>query len=458
MSGAAADARAFALRSIERLDTWIGNNGWAGFDPHDIKGTRPFMYLLRPHPGLMTRLVRKPLLYFELFFPRAARRLFGVRPTINAKGVALFARAYLQLYEDSRDAGHLKKGIDCLDWLLEHPSPGYDEPCWGYPFDWQSGVVTPAGTPASVVTSAIGDAFWTAWKVLGEKRYLEVCEGICRFSLKYLKQDRMSDGTICFSYTPIDDFHVHNANLLVAELLVRVAKEVGSGEWLDIGIRAARYALKEQNADGSIYYWGRVQNHFNPDAIDHYHSGFEIRCLYSIWKLTGRVDFKAATERYYQFYLKNLIARRGESVAPKMTPKSFYPVNVHSCAEALLLNATLAPEFAEARALVRPLLRWIVSQMQQQDGSFLYMITRILLWERRSTIPYLRWGQAWMMLALSQCVRLESEGKQRDRAPRRPPGSHRAYRPAFRAQHLDRDLYRGSSASEAIVAAVKRSF
>jgi rhamnogalacturonyl hydrolase YesR len=402
-----ADTRTIASRAAEKLDHWITKNGWAGFDPHDIKGTRLFMYLLRPHPGLMTRLVRKPLLYFELFFPRAARRLFRVPPTVNAKGMALLARAYLQLYQDSGDQAHREKATYCLDWLLEHASDGYDEPCWGYPFDWQSGVVTPAGTPACVVTSAAGDAFWTAWKTLGETRYLDVCQGICRFSLKYLKQDRMSDGTICFSYTPIDDFHVHNANLLVAEFLVRVGKEVGSAEWLDIGIRAAMYALKEQNDDGSIFNWGRVQNHYNPDTIDHYHSGFEIRCLYGIWKLTGRADFKRATERYYEFYLKNLVARQGESVAPKMTPKSFYPVNVHSCAEALLLNATLAPEFAEARALVKPLLQWIVPTMQQNDGSFLYMISRILLWEKRSTIPYMRWGQAWMMLALSHCVRLE---------------------------------------------------
>lgn len=409
MSEPHSDARAIALQSAEQLDHWITRNGWAGFDPHDIKGTRLFMYLLRPRPGLITRLVRRPLLYFEHFFPRFARRLCRINPTINAKGMALLARAYLQLYQDSPEAVHRQKATYCLDWLLEHRSAGYDEPCWGYPFDWQSGVVTPAGTPASVVTSAVGDAFWTAWKTLGERRYLDVCEGICRFSLKHLKQDRMSDGTICFSYTPIDDFHVHNANLLVAEFLVRVGKEVGSAEWQDIGVRAATYALNEQNDDGSIYYWGRVQNHYNPNVVDHYHSGFEIRCLYSIWKLTRRADFRLATERYYEFYLKNLVDRRGDSAAPKMTPKSFYPVNVHSCAEALLLNSTLAPDFAEARALVNPLLRWIVAHMQQEDGSFLYMISRILLWERRSTVPYMRWGQAWMMLALSNCVRLDAQ-------------------------------------------------
>lgn len=403
----ASEFRTIALRSAERLDEWVTENGWAGFDPHDIKGTRLFLYLLRPDPGWVVRLVRKPLLYLELFFPQTARRLFRVEPTVNAKGMALFARAYIQLFQGTGDSAYRNKAIYCLDWLLGHTSTGYDEACWGYPFDWQSGVVTPAGTPASVVTSAVGDALWAAWKALGERRYLDACQGICRFSLKYLKQDRMTDGTICFSYTPIDDFHVHNANLLVAEFLVRIGKETGFPEWQEIGIRAAAYALKEQNEDGSIYYWGRVQNHFNPGTIDHYHSGFEIRCLYSIWKLTGRTEYRRATERYYAFYLRNLIARRGDSAAPKMTPGSFYPVNIHSCAEALLLNATLAGEFPEAEALVGPLLRWIVANMQQRNGSFLYMISRILLWEKRSRIPYMRWGQAWMMLALSQCLLLE---------------------------------------------------
>jgi rhamnogalacturonyl hydrolase YesR len=202
---------------------------------------------------------------------------------------------------------------------------------------------------------------------------------------------------------------VHNANLLVAEFLVRVGRETGRDDWQDAGTRAGRYALNEQNEDGSIYYWGRVQDHFVSRSVDHYHSGFEIRCLHSLAQLTGRADFKEATARYYDFYGAHLVERSDGVVAPKMTPQSLYPVNIHSCAEALILNATLAPTIPEARALVEPLLEWVVAHMQTRDGSFRYMISRVMGWNVRANIPYLRWGQAWMMLALSQCVLLAAD-------------------------------------------------
>ena len=406
-------ARRELAQAIDALDGWVKRNGWSGFDPHDIKGTRLFIFLLQPIRSIPLKVLRRlalaPLLAFDTSAPRLARRLFGVRPTVTAKGMALFARAYLDLYTATGVERHRETALVCLRWLQDNRAPGYDEPCWGYPFDWQSGVVTPANTPASVVTSAAADAFWSAYSVLGEPKYLEVCEGICRFFLKHLNRDDMADGTVCFSYTPIDDFHVHNANLMVAEILIRVGREVGNSEWAQIGIRAGNYALAEQNADGSLFYWGKVQDYQCPSCIDHYHSGFEIRALHSIGKLTGRPEFRSAALRYYDFYRRNLVTPVGDATMPKMTPASVYPVNVHSCAEALMLNAQMSRDVPEARPLLASLLRWILANMQNSDGSFAYMLRRRFGRVVRVEFPYLRWGQAWMLLALAQCLLFDRE-------------------------------------------------
>jgi hypothetical protein len=400
------DVRRAVRQSVDALDQWVTRNGWAGFDPHDIRGTPLFMFLLRPIRSIPLKIARRlalaPLLRFEMLFPRLARRAFGVNPTINAKGMALFARGYLQLYAISADETHRAKAVDCLEWLSANTSPGYNEPCWGYPFDWQSGVVTPGRTPASVVTSAVGDAFWTAYRTFGDRRYLTTCEGICRGFLQYLRRDDMPDGTVCFSYTPIDDFHVHNANLLVAEFLVRVGTETKNDEWVELGIRAGRYALAEQNADGSLYYWGRIQDHQCPGCVDHYHSGFEIRCLYGIAQHTGRTDFLQAARRYFEFYRHNLVIADTQSVRPKMTPRSFYPVNIHSCAEGIIVQATMSREMPEAGALLDRFTQWVIANMQMPSGAFAYMRWRFLGRERVNRMPYLRWGQGWMLLALSQ--------------------------------------------------------
>jgi hypothetical protein len=83
--------------------------------------------------------------------------------------MALLARAYLQLYQDSPEAVSSQKATYCLDWLLEHRSAGYDEARAGaIRSTGKGGVVTPAGTPAiSRDQRRRGDAFWTAWKTLG---------------------------------------------------------------------------------------------------------------------------------------------------------------------------------------------------------------------------------------------------------------------------------------------------
>ena len=394
------------VSAIEHLDAWIAKNGWAGYDPYDIKGKRIYMWALGlPREPFIRNVVRKlalgPLLIGEMIFPSAARALFRVKPAVNPKGMALLAKAYLNLFRTTAKTEYRSKALACLDWLLHNTSPGVSYPCWGYPFDWRTGVIVPAFTPTSVVSAAACDAFWTAWQVTSERRYLDICVNICNGFIDGLNIDRIDADTICFSYTPLDDFHVHNVNLLVAELLVRVGTATERHDWVHLGEKAAHYALREQNEDGSIFYWGRVQQHTKPGRVDHYHSGFEMRSLYGIWKITGKCKYKKALDRYYAFYLSNLIEREFEAAIPKMYPHSKYPINIHSCAEGLLLNATLTPDYSQARALMEQMLHWIILKMQKRDGHFIYMRRRFFGLEWQSTIAYWRWGQAWMMLALS---------------------------------------------------------
>jgi len=70
--------------------------------------------------------------------PYNLRPLFGVKPSKNPKGIALFARAYLFLYQQTNDPAFLEKGEGLIQWLLRNPSPRQPHLCWGYNFIWQS--------------------------------------------------------------------------------------------------------------------------------------------------------------------------------------------------------------------------------------------------------------------------------------------------------------------------------
>ena len=43
--------QAHLWEAINRLDFWIQENGWEGYDPYDLKGSSFFLWLQRPnHP------------------------------------------------------------------------------------------------------------------------------------------------------------------------------------------------------------------------------------------------------------------------------------------------------------------------------------------------------------------------------------------------------------------------
>jgi hypothetical protein len=399
------------MQSITRLDDWITVNGWAGYDPYDVRG-HPWVLKLscNRNQNRASRLVKGGILLSIEAFPQASRKLLRVKKDINAKAMGLFASAYLKLYEHVKEAAYFQKAYECLKWLEENKSEGYTGACWGYPFDWKTLVLVPKKTPSAVVSSICGDAFWDFYKFSDDKKYLSICEAICDFLINSLNIDHVDANEICFSYTPVDKFHVHNANLFAAALLIKVGKELHREEFYQAGINALNYTLRSQNEDGSFYYWALSQKEtYNISEavlkrIDHYHTGFVLRSLYSIYKRTGDKKVLESLSKGYQFYRDRLF--EGKTV-PKIRPDSIYPINIHSCAEAILCMSTLSDLFPNALEYAQNAFLWTRDNMQDKDGYFYYLRTN----RRVNRMPYIRWGQAWMLRALASLLSTSPEGE-----------------------------------------------
>ncbi|MBI5441736.1 MAG: hypothetical protein HY900_11075 [Deltaproteobacteria bacterium] len=381
------------------LDAWLRRNGWEGYDPYDVRALTSRLESRGRSGRALARVVARA----DGLFPLALRRLLRVRGEVNAKAMGLFAEAYRRLGTASGDRGLLARGQEALQWLATNPSRGYAGICWGYPFDWQSRRMIPRGTPSSVVTATAGEAFWGQYRATGDRRHLDVCRSICEFFLRDLNRDELAGGTaLCFSYTPLDHFHVHNANLMVADFLVRVGRETGEETLVSTGLRAARYALSEQRPDGAISYWGTDQD--TAPRVDHYHAGFEIRSLYALWKSTEDKALHAAASRYFEFYRRRLFENGS---IPRLTPERLYPVDVHACAEAILCPSTLAPDFPQAAASLDQTVDWVLEHMRHPQGWFVYQIRRYRGVPWKLKVPHIRWGQAWMLRALAQFCGLD---------------------------------------------------
>jgi uncharacterized protein YyaL (SSP411 family) len=385
------DDTAETKRSLTLLDKWVSTNGWYGYDPYDIKGKRLFLPLQKSKytDFLFSRSVER--------FPMLTRKIFGVKKEINAKAMALFARAYINLYKIGKNKEWLNKALSALNWLEENYSKGYSGFCWGYPFDWQSKVFIPKGTPSGVVTSTAAHAFLDAYEQLGDRKYLEIAESCCAFILNDLNIDRVEENMICFSYTPIDTFHVHNANLFSASTLIRTYKHSKNKEYKVVAEKAINFTMDHQRENGSWYYWAPPDRVL--EKVDNYHTGFVLECLNVYRRAMGK-DFRYNYElkKGLDFYAKNLFLEDG---TPKMTHESTYPIDIHSCTQGIITFCELADFDPNYLKLAKKIAEWTINNMQDDSGSFYYRIYKKGYVDK---MPYIRWGQAWMLRALSYLV------------------------------------------------------
>ena len=382
---------AVIFSSFEKLQSWIDSNGWAGYDPYDIED----FIMSAKSKGMLSEQDEQKIRHFNEIEPLLCREKLKIEKKINAKALGLLLSSYSILYSVLNDKKYLVEAEEIAEWLLKNRSSGYKNMCWGYPFDWQSKIFIPKGTPSVVVSAVVGDGFWQLYNVTRNELYLEICISICEFITEDLNCDLMDEKRICFSYTPFDNFHVHNANLFAGEFLARIGKEISINEWVEKGIKTANYALSEQNTNGSIYYWGLIQDSYNPKHLDSYHSGFEIRLLYGIYYHSGIEEIKVAADKYLEFYLNTYINSDGSTLQFPPGKKSSQ-VNIHGAAETILLLSSFAKEKKELKNYLQRCLNWTINNLQHEDGWFGYLIKE----NQKIMIPFMRWGEAWMMRGL----------------------------------------------------------
>lgn len=374
--------------SVYRVESWVKTREYKGYDPFDLKGARKLLWIQKK------RNVRRTFNILSEVFPVVLRRIWKIEKRQNAKAMGLFAKGFLTLFELTGDERYSDEVKQCLTWLVNNRSSDWNEYCWGYPFDWQSKILIPENTPSAVVTSIVADSFLSAFRRLNDEQWLNVAVRSCEFIARRLNVVRKSDSQLCFSYTPLDTFQIHNANLLSARILFKVGMETSNNEFLEKANQAVNYALDGQNRDGSWYYWGNDVSG-EQGVIDNFHTGFNLRCLQEVQELKNDSRIGESLKKGYEFFKENLLVNHR---IPKHTNVRRYPIDIHACAESILCLSILSQRFHDALPIAGSVSEWTLNNMYSQKGYFYYRKYPFFT----SKIPFIRWGQAWMMLALME--------------------------------------------------------
>ena len=114
--------------------------------------------------------------------PVNLRPLFGIKPLPSTKGRGYMASGYLILAGVENESEDKRKAMRCLEWLIEHKSPSFDEFSWANHFDFASRNGRYSREDPIIVWSAlIGQSFIERYEILGDRRYLDVAESVCRW-------------------------------------------------------------------------------------------------------------------------------------------------------------------------------------------------------------------------------------------------------------------------------------
>jgi hypothetical protein len=384
------------LASLVRFTGWLDRFGETSWDHQSffagpIGGRAKSLYYRRKLAG--TAAVA-PMIFLEAFLP-GGRRLFH-HPIRFPIADAHYAMGFAYLHGvTGEQQQYLAKAVHFLDVLKETRCPGFEEYCWGYPFDWvtRNGTI-PRQTPLITTTPYVFEAFLQCHQLRPREEWHTVLASIARHAFSDIKEFRVSDNSASCSYTPFDGGGVINAAAYRAFLLTSAAQLLANDAYQQAAERNLNFVLDAQNPDGSWYYAVDGVR----DFVDHFHTCFVMKALAKIHALTGHERCLAALARGVDYYLAHLFDSDGLpkpfAKAPRLT---IYKRELYDCAECINLSVLLRDRFPQLASTLATVVSAVLRDWTKPDGSF--RARQLLVgWDN---VPMHRWAQSQMFRSLA---------------------------------------------------------
>jgi hypothetical protein len=152
----------------------------------------------------------------------------------------------------------------------------------------------------------------------------------------------------------------------------------------------AQHSARRQLEDGAWYYAESPSQKW----IDNFHTGYNLVALQTIGRELDVTDFQKNLVDGFTFYRTRFFR---DDNAPRYFPNRDYPIDIHSVAQSILTLVALEGLEPTSHTLAEAVCRWAMAHMWDDRGFFYYRVLRY------GTIrtSYMRWSQAWMLLALT---------------------------------------------------------
>jgi hypothetical protein len=365
-----------AAQLATRLCVVACKAGWSGPDPYDALWWEHWPRLLTG-----TKRGRQFLIQAHARSPVDFRPLYRRRHPMISKTLAVFGLAATRLHiGGGRDGRHCEVAQDALGRLVKDHSSG--TPGFGYPFPVQTRwSFYPAQTPNAIATAFGGLALDEAGRTFQERRWEERAHRAADWALEALWHE--PDGW--FVYHPRSRALIHNANLLVARLVWRLARgDVVARE--RVGKALAR-TLAARRSDGTFPY-GEGSG---LEWADSFHTGYVLESLADLIELDSGVE--PALRRGTESYVERFFGPAGEAY---LWPGRRYPQDGHSAGTALTTLSALAAHGVIEAERMDPIARRVAAHVIR-DGHAVHRRHRL----GATRVAYVRWCSAHVALGLA---------------------------------------------------------
>jgi len=379
-------------KSVDKLFNWVINNQYLGWDIYDGLNS-PLLRDIKNH------YLRVVVLQVNKYCPINMRPFLKIEKGLDLKGMTLFAQAYASLYTTSGDERYLIEMQNAVEFIKEKSLKekyGYD--CWAshyYPYTGIDRSTLSLETPDIIGTSQAIIALIESYKITKNAVEKEIASS----AIEYLAEKLFIDDTKMpfFKYTGLNENPAHitlNASAQAMEAISAFQDLEYHSNLQSICEKASRTLLQTQRDDGtwaySIYHDGSTKS----VQLD-FHQGYVIDGLLAYLPYSNDPEsIRNCIIRASDYYQRVLFRDDGRSYYRYPLP---YPIDIHNQAQGIITFSKLSRLDRRYIDVANKIALWTVKNMQDSSGHFYYQKWPIIT----NKIPHMRWGQAWMMLALA---------------------------------------------------------